>query len=71
MTAITRTTIEKSYEKLMQLPQEKLVLVLQIIDQFAAPVSGTPVRLGIADGKYHIPDDINEYDDQIAELFGV
>ena len=27
--------------------------------------------LGISDGKYKYPDDINAYDDEIAELFGV
>ena len=29
------------------------------------------VTLGIADGKYKIPDDINQYDDQIDEMFGL
>ena len=28
-------------------------------------------KLGIGDGKYKIPDDINAYDDEIAEMFGV
>ena len=28
-------------------------------------------RLGIANGKYKIPDDIDESNDEIAELFGV
>lgn len=28
-------------------------------------------KLGIADGKYKFPDDINAYDDEIAGLFGV
>ncbi len=27
--------------------------------------------LGIADGKYKFPDDINAYDDEIAKMFGV
>ena len=33
-------------------------------------VSST-VKLGISDGKYHIPDDINQYDEQIEKLFGI
>ena len=33
-------------------------------------VSST-VKLGIADGKYNIPDDINQYDEQIEKLFGI
>ena len=28
-------------------------------------------KLGLGDGKYKIPDDINAYDDEIAGLFGV
>ena len=28
-------------------------------------------RLGIANGKYKIPDDIDESNDEIVELFGV
>ena len=28
-------------------------------------------KLGLGDGKYKIPDDINAYDDEIAEMFGV
>ena len=28
-------------------------------------------QLGLGDGKYKIPDDINAYDDEIAELFDV
>ena len=48
------------------------MLVLGIIDQFSEIDStSSSVKLGIADGKYHIPDDINQYDDQIAEMFGV
>ena len=71
MTAITKNAIQQGYEKMLRLPQEKLVLVLGIIDQFSADINASPkVRLGIADGKYHIPDDINQYDDEIAGLFG-
>ena len=28
-------------------------------------------KLGVANGKYDIPDDINALDDEIAEMFGV
>jgi hypothetical protein len=72
MTMVTRSALEKGYEKMQNLPQEKLMLVLGIIDQFSEIDStSSSVKLGIADGKYHIPDDINQYDDQIAEMFGV
>ena len=72
MTMVTKSDIEKGYEKMQNLPQEKLILLLGIIDQFSnLSPSESSVTLGIADGKYNIPDNINEYDDQIAELFGV
>lgn len=29
------------------------------------------IKLGIADGKYIVPDDPNAYDDEVAEMFGV
>ena len=70
MTMATKNDIELGYEKMLKLPQDKLVLLLGIIDQFSAPSSNTSnVKLGIADGKYNIPDDINQNDDEIAELF--
>ena len=72
MNAITQNAIQQGYEKMLKLPQEKLILVLGIIDQFSADSPASPkVKLGIADGKYHIPEDINQYDTEIAEMFGV
>ena len=72
MTMVTQDAIEQGYKKMQHLPQEKLVLLLGIIDQFYnIPRSSSSVKLGIADGKYTIPENINEYDDEIAELFGV
>ena len=72
MTMVTKNAIEQGYQKMLKLPQDKLVLLLGIIDQFSNPqTSDPPVRLGIADGKYKVPDDINQDDDKVAELFGV
>lgn len=72
MTMVTQNALKQGYEKMCKLPQEKLVLVLSIIDQFSdSPPASRPVQLGIADGKYRIPENINKYDDEIAELFGV
>ena len=72
MTMVTREAIEQGYKKMQELPQEKLVLLLGIIDQFSGISKATPsVKLGIADGKYRIPENINESDDEIAEMFGV
>lgn len=35
------------------------------------PPNGSKRTLGIANGKYKIPDDIDESNDAIAEMFGV
>ena len=71
MTMVTQTAIENGYRKMKQLPQNKLILILNMIDQLSDPELSVPtVTLGIADGKYHIPEDINQYDDVIAEFFG-
>lgn len=72
MTMVTKNAIEQGYEKMLKMPQDKLILLLGIIDQFSnSQPTASPVRLGIADGKYKVPDDINQDDEIIAELFGV
>lgn len=72
MAIVTHDAIRQGYEKMLKLPQEQIVLLLGLIDQFSGTSSSSSsVTLGIADGKYHIPDDINQYDDQIEELFGI
>ena len=71
MVMVTQAAAERGYQKMLRLPQEKLKLVLDIIDQFSTDVSSEPrIKIGIADGKYHIPTDINQYDDEIAGMFG-
>ena len=72
MTMVTKNAIEQGYEKMLKLPQDKLILLLGIIDQFStSQPSASSVKLGIADGKYKIPDNINQDDDKVAELYGV
>ena len=71
MTMVTRNAIRQGYEKMLKLPQKKLVLLLEIIDQFSSDAHpANVITLGLADGKYHIPEDINQYDNEIAEMFG-
>ena len=73
---VTQAAVERGYQKMIRMPQEKVSLVLALIDQLSAgPVEPvlkqSHIKIGIADGEYHIPDDINQYDDDIAEMFGV
>ena len=62
MTMVTKSDIEKGYEKMQNLPQEKLILLLGIIDQFSNPSpSESSVTLGIADGKYSYSSSYNSH----------
>ena len=65
-------TLEKAYT----LPDKYKDTLAIIINQFCGLASSdTAVNskkiIGIADGKYHIPEDINAYDDDIVKLFGL
>ncbi len=53
------------------------IFARQSVEEKAMPftmhlsASGSGRKLGIANGKYLIPDDIDECNDEIAEMFGV
>ncbi|MBQ9685961.1 MAG: hypothetical protein IJ773_03850 [Lachnospiraceae bacterium] len=70
MTMVTQKAIQQGFEKMQKLPHDKLKLLLSIIDQFSSDTStASTVTLGLAEGKYHIPEDFNQYDDEIAAMF--
>ena len=68
-------SLQMSISKAYSLPKDYQTALSKIIDQFvevAASKSSTKKsRLGIADGKYQFPDDIDFCNDEIAELFGM
>lgn len=66
----------QAYELMGQLSDNKLQLIVDIMKNFAPSAKSERVmtmakRIGIAKGKYTIPDDIDECNDEIAEMFGV
>lgn len=66
----------QAYELMGQLSDNKLQLIVDIMKNFAPSAKSEHVmtmakRIGIAKGKYTIPDDIDECNDEIAEMFGV
>lgn len=66
----------QAYELMGQLSDNKLQLIVDIMKNFAPSTKSERVmtmakRIGIAKGKYTIPDDIDECNDEIAEMFGV
>ena len=66
----------QAYELMGQLSDSKLQLIIDVMKNFAPSAKSEHVmlaskRIGIAKGKYIIPDDIDECNDEIAEMFGV
>ena len=69
------STLEK---ELKTLPEEYLESVAEYIELLKYKISflnqnylskKTPI-IGLAEGKFPIPDDINAYDDEISDMFG-
>ena len=43
-----------------------------MIDKYMRPVQSTiSKRIGVAEGKFVVPDDFDDCNDEIAEIFGV
>lgn len=65
-------TRRKAIDIINTVPEENLPEVINLIVRYEQPEENhNKVRLGIADGKYKIPDDINAFDDEIARMFDV
>ena len=66
----------EAYEMMGQLSESKLKLIIEIMKNFNnSPTKtsdiNTSKRIGIAKGKFVVPDDIDECNEEIAEMFGV
>ena len=66
----------EAYEMMGQLSESKLKLIIEIMKSFNnSPTKtsdiNTSKRIGIAKGKFVVPDDIDECNEEIAEMFGV
>lgn len=64
---------EKLIKKIAGLSDDNLMFLSDIIDKFMRPVQAetTSKRIGIAEGKFVVPDDFDACNDEIAEMFGV
>lgn len=70
------TAVKQRAVNIIQLMPETEVMQFVIKNEHyekAAVEAAKPKKrkLGLADGKYKFPDDINAYDDEIAGLFGI
>ena len=66
----------EAYEMMGQLSESKLKLIIEIMKNFNnSPTKTSDIktskRIGIAKGKFVVPDDIDECNEEIAEMFGV
>ena len=71
---MSNTMLKESFNKMNMLPEGYQNAVITMIEQLydlAVSNNGKEKKIGIADGEYNIPDDINVYDDEIARMFGI
>jgi hypothetical protein len=63
---------EQAVELLDILPDDRVEIIIKVMQGFITPVSESDSkRIGVAKGKFDVPDDIDECNDEIAEMFGV
>jgi hypothetical protein len=64
---------EQAMKLIASLPDDRVELIIQVMESFVTPVAAKAEnkRIGIAKGKFIVPDDIDECNDEIAEMFGV
>lgn len=64
---------EKVKKKVAGLSDDNLMFLINMIDKFMKPVQAETKskRIGVAEGKFVVPDDFDECNDEIAEMFGV
>lgn len=65
---------EQVMKKVVGLSDENLIFLSDMIDRFMKPNQNQEVktrRIGVAKGKFVVPDDIDECNNEIANMFGV
>jgi hypothetical protein len=64
---------EKAIELIGTLPDDRVEIIIQVMQGFISPIKDENVnkRIGVAKGKFVVPDDFDDCNDEIAEMFGV
>ncbi len=64
---------ENVIKKVSGLSDDNLLFLSDMIDRFMKPIQTetTSKRIGIAKGKFAVPDDFDSCNDEIAKMFGV
>ncbi len=62
----------KVIKKVAGLSDDNLMLLSDVTDKFmeSPKVENTSKRIGVAEGKFVVPDDFDACNDKIAEMFG-
>lgn len=63
----------KGDKKIVGLSDDNLMLLSDVIEKFmeSPKLENTSKRIGVAEGKFVVPDDFDVCNDKIAEMFGV
>lgn len=66
------TLEEKVIKKVAGLSDDNLMFLSDVTDKFmeSPKVENTSKRIGVAEGKFVVPDDFDICNDKIAEMFG-
>lgn len=67
---------EQAVEMISLLPDDRVEVIIEVMKGFMKPLedrrnSPKNTRIGVAKGKFVVPDDIDDCNDEIAEMFGV
>lgn len=64
---------EKVIKKVVVLSDDNLMLPSDVIDKYmeSPKLENTSKRIGVAEGKFVVPDDCDACNEKIAEMFGV
>jgi hypothetical protein len=64
---------EQAIELIGALPDDRVKIIIQVMEGFMASVNkdNDDRRIGIAEGEFIVPDDFDDCNSEIAEMFGV
>ena len=67
---------EQAVEMIGLLPDDRVEIIIEVMKGFMKPLEtkknqSKSSRIGVARGKFTVPDDIDDCNEEIAEMFGV
>ena len=67
---------DQAIQMISLLPDDRVAVLIEVMKGFMKPIENLEknvkdVRIGVAKGKFTVPDNIDECNEKIAEMFGV